>query len=176
MKTRNLVLIALITALTCILAPLSIPVIISPVPISLTNLVLLTGVYLIDWKSATFSYLAYLCLGLVGLPVFSGFSGGVGKLAGPTGGYLIGFLFMTIIAGIFVKKFRKNLPLLIIGMVLANLVNYLLGTLWLSLQLNISFVAGLSVGVFPYLLGDLIKTAIAMVMGPVLAKRVSPFR
>ncbi|HIW21271.1 MAG TPA: biotin transporter BioY [Candidatus Dorea intestinavium] len=176
MKIKDLTLIALITALTCIFAPLSIPIIISPVPISLTNLVLLTGVYLIDWKSATFSYLAYLCLGLVGLPIFSGFSGGVSKLAGPTGGYLIGFLFMTMIAGIFVKNFRKNLPLLIVGMVLANLVNYIFGTLWLSLQLNLNFIAGLSIGVFPYLLGDLIKTILAMIMGPLLAKRLSPLK
>lgn len=170
-KTRSLVLIALITAITCILAPVSIPIPISPVPLTLTNLVLLSGVYVLGWKAAAISYIAYLLLGLAGLPVFSGFTGGVGKLAGPTGGYLIGFLFMTIIAGFFVEKFRSNTILILIGMVLAGLVNYIFGTAWLSHQLGITFTAGLAVGVFPYIIGDALKTAAAMLIGPVLARR-----
>lgn len=174
-RTKKIILIALITAITCILAPISLPIPISPVPITLTNLVLLIGVYLIDVKSAAISYLAYLLLGLAGLPIFSGFSGGVGKLAGPTGGYLIGFIFLVIIAGLSVKYF-KNKALILGGFILANLVNYAFGTLWLAKGLGIGYGEALAVGVFPYIIGDLVKCVIALVIGPVLAKRLGAYK
>lgn len=78
-STQRLVLIAMVTAITCILAPFSIPIPISPVPISLTNLVLLISVYVLGWKDATVSFLIYLLIGAAGLPVFSGFAGGLAK-------------------------------------------------------------------------------------------------
>ncbi len=82
---------------------------IGPVPISLTNLVIYFSLYVLGGQRATITYIVYLLLGLVGLPVFSGFEGGPGKLAGPTGGYLIGFIFMAIVCGLLmrVKKDKK---------------------------------------------------------------------
>ena len=117
-STKRMVWIALFTAITCILAPLSIPIPISPVPITLTNLVLFISLYLLSWKEALTSYILYLLLGVCGLPVFSGFSGGIGKLAGPTGGYLAGFIFLILIAGFFMQILPKKKTLTILGMVL----------------------------------------------------------
>ena len=82
-RTRNLTLIGLMTAVLCILGPFSIPIPVSPVPLSLTNFAVYITVYTLGMKSGTLSVLVYLCLGTAGLPVFSGFSGGLGKLAGP---------------------------------------------------------------------------------------------
>lgn len=82
-STYAMVVTALMAAVTCILAPLSVPI--GPVPISLTNFAIYLSLYLLDWKKGTLSYLIYLLLGLVGLPVFSGFTGGLAKVAGPTG-------------------------------------------------------------------------------------------
>ena len=76
LTTKQMTLIALMTALTCILGPLSIPLPFSPVPISFTNLVLYFSVFVLGTKFSTISYIVYLLIGLVGLPVFSGFSGG----------------------------------------------------------------------------------------------------
>ena len=90
--TFQMTLIAVMAAITCILGPLSIPIPISPVPISLTNLAIYLTVCLLGWKFGTISYLIYLLIGIAGLPVFSGFSSGFAKLLGPTGGYLIGFI------------------------------------------------------------------------------------
>lgn len=171
LSTYRLVLIAMVTAVTCILAPLSIPIPVSPVPISLTNLVLLVGVYLLGWKDSTISFLVYLLLGAVGLPVFSGFAGGLGKLAGPTGGYLVGFIFMTLLAGFFVERF-SNRFLIAAGMALATAIAYILGTAWLAFQLEMTFVAALSIGVIPYLPGDAAKIIIAVTVGPVLKARL----
>ena len=124
-STKRMVWIALFTAITCILAPLSIPIPISPVPITLTNLVLFISLYLLSWKEALTSYILYLLLGVCGLPVFSGFSGGIGKLAGPTGGYLAGFIFLILIAGFFMQILPKKKTLTILGMVLGMAATYI---------------------------------------------------
>ena len=171
---RRLVLIAMMTAITCILAPLSIPIPVSPVPISLTNLVLLISVYILGWKDASISFIIYLLLGLAGLPVFSGFSGGLGKIAGPTGGYLAGFIFMTVIAGLAVDIFSgKRLPA-VIGMALGTAVAYAFGTAWLAIQMDLTFISALSIGVLPYLAGDTLKIILAVSAGPMLKKRLRP--
>ena len=170
-NTYAMTMIALMTAVTCILAPLSIPI--GPVPISLTNFAIYLSLYLLDWKKGTISYFIYLLLGFAGLPVFSGFTGGLGKLAGPTGGYLIGFIFLALISGLFVDKFPKNRILAVVGMIIGMAVTYIFGTEWLAIQLKMSFVAALSVGVIPYLAGDAVKIIIAIIVGPVLRSRLS---
>ena len=171
-STQSLVLTALMTAVTCILAPMSIPIPFSPVPLTLTNFVLEISIFLLGWKKATASFIIYLLLGLCGLPVFSGFSGGVGKFAGPTGGYLIGFILLTVIGGLFAEHFHWKRSACTVGMVLGMAVTYAFGTAWLCLQLNLSFTAGLFTGVIPYLPGDAVKIALAVAFGPVLKKRV----
>lgn len=94
----ELVVCAMMTGIICIFAPMSVPI--GLVPISLTNLVLYFMVYILGMRGTLISYTVYLLLGIVGLPVFSNYTGGVGKLAGPTGGYLIGFYFMIAISGL----------------------------------------------------------------------------
>mgnify|MGYP000669782826 CR=1 FL=1 len=170
LTTKQMTLIALMTALTCILGPLSIPLPFSPVPISFTNLVLYFSVFVLGTKFSTISYIVYLLIGLVGLPVFSGFSGGFAKLAGPTGGYLIGFLFMIPLTGILFEKTGKSFWKQFGAMVLGTLVCYLFGTVWLCLQLNLDFIGGLGVGVIPYLPGDTAKIILAALIGPVIVK------
>ena len=187
MSTRDLVFIGLAAAILCILAPLSIPI--GPVPISLTNLVLYFALYILGTRATLISYIVYLLLGLIGLPVFSGFTGGPGKLAGPTGGYLIGFLLTIVIAGVFIKKFDRNLPddvrnsernnnivMQLIGMLLGTAAVYLLGTMWLSVQSGMTFVAAMAVGVLPFLPGDAVKILLALYQGPKLKKRIDRVR
>ncbi len=94
-RTYTMTSTALMTAVTCILGPLAIPI--GPVPVSLTPLAVFLSVYILGTKRGTIAYLLYLLIGAVGVPVFSGFTGGLGKLAGPTGGYLIGFILMALI-------------------------------------------------------------------------------
>lgn len=175
-KTMNLyqlVLVALMTAITCVLGPLALPLPFSPIPISLTQIPIFLSLYLLGWKLGSLSYLIYYLLGLVGLPVFSGFSGGFAKAAGPTGGYLIGFLLMAITAGIFIEKFNGRLVPSIFGMVVGDAFAYLFGTPWLCYQLNLSFAEGAALGVFPYLPGDIIKIIACAILGPILKKTLS---
>ena len=108
MTTTQMTVTALMTAVLCIFGPMVLPIPVSPVPISLTNLVLYFMVYILGMKASLMSFCLYLLLGAVGLPVFSGFAGGLGKLAGPTGGYLLGFVFMTLAAGFMVERFPDH--------------------------------------------------------------------
>ena len=145
---------------------------ISPVPVTLTNLVLYLSLYILKTRKALISYLIYLMLGLVGLPVFSGFSGGLGKLAGPTGGYLVGFIFMILVAGPLVERARGKIWLQIAGLILGTAVCYAFGTVWLAVQMKISIPAGLAMGVLPYLPGDGAKMILAALTGQEIAKRI----
>lgn len=173
MSTAQMTVTALMTAITCALGPIAVPIPISPVPISLTNLVIYFMAYVLGAKYATVSYILYVLIGTVGLPVFSGFSGGLGKLAGPTGGYLVGFIFLAAIAGYFVERFPKSIAMHVTGMVIGTVISYIFGTAWLAGQLGIGFAAGLGVGVIPYLPGDAIKIILAVMAGPMIRKSVS---
>jgi len=170
-STRELVLIGVMAAVTCILGPLSLVIPVSPVPISLTNLAIYVSLYVLGCRRGTVSVLIYLLLGLIGLPVFSAYSGGAGKLFGPTGGYLIGFVFMAIIVGWFIDTF-KQLPLHFLGMVLGTAVCYFFGTVWLAWQAGMNFGAAMAAGVIPFIPGDLVKIIIALAAGPVIRKRL----
>ncbi len=167
---QSMVLIAIMAAVICVMAPFSIPI--GPVPISLTNFAIYIIVYILGWKRGTLSYLLYLAIGLIGVPVFSGFSGGFGKLFGPTGGYLFGFIFICIISGLFVEKSKHKIVLSLLGMVLSTAICYVFGTAWLAYQAHLSFSAALAAGVIPFIPGDIIKMVIAVLVGPQIAKQL----
>ncbi|MDR1801127.1 MAG: biotin transporter BioY [Lachnospiraceae bacterium] len=172
LSTKNMVLIALFTALTCIVSPFSIPIPISPVPITLTNFILCLSLYILGYKSALISCLIYVLLGVVGLPIFSGFQGGIGKLLGPTGGYILGYFFLVFIAGFISEKGKGKRLWYAIGMVIGTALLYAFGTIWLAKQLNMTFAAALAVGVIPYIIGDVVKMAICLIIAPEIKKRI----
>jgi len=171
---RNMAMTALFTALTCVLAPWSLPI--GPVPISLTTLVLFLSLYVLGAQKAALSYLLYLLLGLAGLPVFSGFTGGIAKLAGPTGGYILGFLPMLFITGWFLKKFEGKFWASLAGMVLGTAVCYAFGTVWFVFLMGTDLLSALAVCVFPFLPGDLVKMLFAHALGTALRRRLGEAR
>lgn len=160
------------TAMICILGPITLAIPISPVPISLVTLAIYFAVYILGMKKGAISCLLYLFIGFVGLPVFSAFTGGVGKLLGPTGGYLIGYVFMAVISGLFIEKWQTNRIMHMIGMLFGTLICYLIGTLWLSMQAGMSFYAALGAGVLPFIPGDIVKIVVAFIAGPAIRKRL----
>ena len=167
-KVYQMAVIGVMTAVICILGPLSLPI--GLVPISFTNLAIYIAIYALEMKKGTISTILYLFIGFVGVPVFSGFTSGPPKLLGPTGGYLIGFVFMALIAGFFIDKFFNKWYLCIVGMILGTAVCYIFGTAWLAYQANLSAKAALAVGVFPFILGDLFKIILSAYIGPKIRK------
>ena len=142
--TRRLTLCAVMAAVMCVLAPISIPI--GPVSITGGTLAIYLTVYLLGGVWGAASTLVYLLVGMVGLPVFSNYMGGINRLAGPTGGYLIGYLPMALLAGAVVefslRKFKDQgstgtaiaLVLQFLGMVAATATLYAFGTAWSCLQ------------------------------------------
>lgn len=129
-----------------------------------------------DWKRSCSAMLLYLLLGLLGLPLFSGFQAGPSVLFHTTGGYLWGFALAAPIISLSVKRFGNTLPVLLLSMLLSLLLCYTLGTAWFyHLYLhnghNISLLGALGICVFPFILPDLLKIALAII----LAKRISPY-
>ena len=143
-KTYEITMTALMAAVTCILAPLSIPI--GPVPISFTNLAIYLSLYLLGWKKGTISYLIYLLLGL-------------------------GFIVMAVIAGLVIDNCRKPW-IQLIGMIVGTIICYLFGTIWFCLVANYTFKAALAVCVIPFIPADLVKMIIAMIIGPMIKKRI----
>lgn len=169
---KQITLAGLMTAVFCLLGPLSLNIPISPVPISLGMLAIYFVTSVLGMKLGTFSVLAYILLGLAGLPVFTGFTGGAGKLLGPTGGYIIGYIFMALICGFFVDKWGNRILPEVLGMVLGTAVCYLFGTVWLAYQASYTFFQALAAGVLPYIPVDAIKLVIALLVGRQIRARL----
>ncbi len=164
-KTRNMTLIAVMAALICIAGPLTVPL--GPIPLSLASFAVYLAGATLGAKSGMAAVAIYLLLGMVGLPVFSGFSGGAQKLAGPTGGYLVGYVLCALVTGLGVKPGetapanRWKLPLC---MALGTLVLYALGTAWFMAQSGNGLAASLALCAVPFLPGDAIKIAVASLL------------
>lgn len=152
--------------------PLSVPLPFSPVPISLTNLAVYFALYVLGRKRACVSYLLYLLIGFAGIPVFSGFTAGPGKLLGPTGGYLVGFMLMALIGGYVTDRWPFRPAWCFAGLAGGTAVCYLFGTLWLAGLAHMSLAGALAAGVLPFIPGDICKIIIALVTGPVIRKRL----
>jgi len=172
MKTKKLTTIGLFTAILCIFGPLSIVLPFSPVPISLGTLGVLLTCLMLGAKDGLLCTVIYLLLGLVGLPVFTGFTGGVGKVLGPTGGYLIGYLFLAYIGGSLSQKWKSSLLLQVSGLFMGMIFCYLFGTLWLIFQADMDLQSALLVGVIPYILFDIAKIYAASLLKRAISARL----
>lgn len=172
LNTVRMTQIALMTAIICVISPWVIVVPFSPVPVSFSLFAVLLAAYLLGAMDGCICCVLYLLLGCLGLPVFSGGVGGPGKLFGPTGGYLIGYLAVAGMTGYVVNRFKSKKIMHFLGMLLGVCVCYLLGTLWLSVNMDIGMWEGLMVGVVPYLPADLLKIVLVCVLGRELRQRM----
>ena len=171
-SVRSMVFTALFAALICVAAPFSIQV--GPIPISLaTFAIYLTGAIL-GGKRGMIATFVYIMIGAVGLPVFSGFRGGFGALFGPTGGYIIGYIPLVLITGIFaemnIKKINRAV-VTVIGMILATAALYTFGTIWYMIVSGNDLITSLKVCVIMFIPGDAIKIVCATALSaPLKAK------
>ncbi len=157
---RSTVLISLFTALTAIGAYLAIPV--GPVPIVLQNFfVLLAGILLGKSRGAAV-VTTYLILGAIGLPVFHSGTGGLGILFGPTGGYLFGYLPAVYVTGLLSERKKGSFLTLASALIAGTLVIYGVGVPWLKIILKVSWIKAVSVGLIPFIPGDILKIIAAI--------------
>jgi biotin transport system substrate-specific component len=169
---------ALMAALTAAGAYIAIPI--GAVPIVLQNLFVMLAGLLLGGRWGLISIGVYLLAGAVGLPVFAGGTGGVGKFVGPTGGYLLGFAAAAYLIGLISEAGRGRIIVDVLAMVAGTVVIYAFGVSWLKVVTGMSVTKALSVGMLPFLIGDALKIAaaipIARAVRPLIDGRLGPVR
>lgn len=171
-KTKNTILCALFAALTGVFSQISIPIPITPVPINLATLSVCIVGGLLGAKRGAISQLVYVIIGLIGIPVFANFGGGVGRIVGPTGGYIVGYVVAATIIGIIIDKFGDKLQICIIAMSIGILGCYIVGTAWFMFVTKNTLAASLYLCVVPFLIGDVLKVIMASILVKKLKKHV----
>ncbi len=174
LTTLDMAYIGLFACIMAICAWISVP---GEIPFTLQTMGVFLAVGLLGGKRGTLAVLVYVLLGAVGLPVFSGFTGGIGRLMGATGGYILGFLASALIMWAVEKLLPKQLWALVLGMVLGLAVCYAFGTVWFLVVYTkakgaISLMSVLGMCVIPYIIPDLLKIALALVLTKTLKRFV----
>lgn len=168
-KTAEMTKMALMVGINCISAYIIIPLPFSLSPIALQTLIVnLTG-FILSPRQAFVTMLVYLLLGLAGLPVFTGGTAGPGKLFGPTGGYIFGFLITVVLLAYLRRKEYNFLQYALLGVVLGIPVIYAFGVAQLNLVTHMGWSKALLTGALPFIPLDIVKAvAAAYLAGPVL--------
>ena len=147
---------AMMAALICLAGPMTIAV--GPIPLSLATFAVYLAGAILGPRRGTLAVALYLMMGILGVPVFSGFSGGFQKLAGATGGYLVGYLPCAFLTGLGMEKAAENRRLMLPGMMLlGTVVLYAIGMFWFMIQTGNGLLSALSLCVVPFLPGDAMK-------------------
>ncbi len=171
-QTLDMVYIAIAASLMAICSWISIP---TAIPFTLQTFAVFLVLMLLGGERGTAAVLVYVLLGAVGLPVFSGFAGGMGVILGNTGGYILGFIIMGLIYVLITKLFGKKMPVEICALVLGLIACYAFGTAWfMHIYMRdtgeVGILSVLSWCVFPFIIPDLIKMALSCI----ISKSISP--
>lgn len=163
-STFRLMICALFASLTAVLSQISIPI--GPVPMNLATFSVYLAGGVLGGTAGALSQAVFVLLGAFGLPVYAQFSGGIGTLAGPTGGFLAGYIAAAWVTGSFRMGGKNAYIRYILAMIAATAVLYALGTAWFMFSTKTSLWKALVLCVFPFLIGDSLKIALGAFLTP----------
>lgn len=169
-SAKKLSFIALCSAILCVISPFSIPIFAVPISLS-TFAVYLTGAIL-GGKYAPISVSVYILIGIIGVPVFSGFNGGINVLVGPTGGFLIGYIACSFIVGAFCNSQCNKKSVYFISMLIGTFFIYLFGVVWFIIISKADFITAISVCVLPFIVFDFVKIAAAVFIAAAIKPKI----
>ncbi|HEY8891792.1 MAG TPA: biotin transporter BioY [Clostridium sp.] len=178
LSTRDLIITALFTSLTAVGAFIAIPI--GPVPITLQSLFVVLSGLILGAKLGALSQITYIILGLIGLPVFSGGNGGLGAIARPSFGFLMGYVVAAYVIGKLTEK-NKSLSKIVYSVILGSIVIYIIGVPYFYfiftsyLGKSINFYGALKYACLPFIPGDIIKAVIAISLAKQLIPRLSKY-
>lgn len=170
MKMRNMVLTALFAACICVIAPFSVPI--GPVPITLATLMVYLSGAVLGPKFGPAAVLLYIALGAIGLPVFSGFTGGVQRLVGPTGGFFPGYVVCAWVCGMMPRLLRYRRWSFPLSMAVGTAVLYAFGLFWFAFQSGVGIARAAAVCALPFLPGDTVKIIAVSILAPIMRRAV----
>lgn len=160
-STKYITYIAIFVSLIAVCSFISIPL---QIPITMQSFAIMLCGSLLGKKRGTIAVLIYILLGVIGLPVFAGFSSGIAVISGPPGGYIIGFIFMSFIIGLIIEKLGNKTYILALAMFSGLIVCYIFGSLWflfIYTKGNSNLLTCLSLCVFPFIIPDIAKIILA---------------
>lgn len=174
-QLKDLIYISLFAALMAIGAWISVP---GVVPFTLQTFVVFATAGLLGWKRGTIAVLVYILLGAIGIPVFSGFRGGIGALTGATGGYIVGFLISVFVTGLICDKLGHGFIVSFVAMVIGLVLCYAFGTAWFVILYTktkgaMTVAGALSACVVPFIIPDLVKILVATIVVNRLSKHIT---
>ena len=173
MKTKDLTKISLCVALLCISSYIVIPLPFSLASITAQTIIInLIGLIMLP-KEAFITMFIFILLGACGLPVFSGGTGGIGRLFGPTGGYLLGYLIAAVVISLLKGKEVNIKRYLFITMIVGIPIIYLCGLTTMKIYMKGNLIQLLTASVFPFIPGDILKCILGSYIAVVLNKRLS---
>ena len=170
-NTTAMILVAFCTAIIAVLAQITIPL--PLIPITGQTLAVGLVVTILGLKYGTYSVLLYILLGAIGLPVFQTFTGGIGIIFGPTGGYIIGFIPTALILGYYLQKTSITFLHAIIANTLGMFATLLVGASWLKVLNELSWQAAFVAGVVPFIIVGIVKAVIAAFVGVIVYQRLT---
>ncbi len=170
LKLRMMIVTALFAAIIGVMAQITIPL--PLVPITGQTLAIGLAATILGSRYGTLSVILYLIIGSAGVPVFAEFSGGVSKLIGPTGGYLVGFVPTAFLIGWFMEKRDFTFKNAVIANSMGTLVTLALGTAWLKIAAELSWSAAIAGGFTPFIIVGLIKAVLASWIGVLVRNRL----
>lgn len=164
-------MIAIMAAITAVMAQISIPMPLG-VPMTMQTFAVTLAAVLLGSKRGGMAMLVYVLLGAIGVPVFAGFSGGIQNLVGPTGGFIISFPIMAYIIGLGVEMHKKK-GMFTLMLILGTISNYVIGVIMFVIVMDSSVMTALSACVIPFIPTAIIKAVVASVLGLQMRKRLA---
>lgn len=174
LSTLDLTYVSLLVSLMAICSWISIP---TTVPFTLQTFAIFMAVGLLGGKLGTLAVIVYIILGSIGIPVFAGFTGGMGVLFGSTGGYIFGFILTALSYWLITKIFGMKTWVKVIAMVVGLILCYAFGTVWFMFLYarasgTISLATALCWCVIPFIIPDVIKIALALIISKGVERNV----
>lgn len=166
--SQKMIYVALFAALISVCGFISIPVVGTPIPIVLQNMLVVVTGLMLGPVLGSFATLLFLGAGALGLPIFSGGTGGIARFLGPTGGFLYGYALATLVAGLIAQKPSYGKKTSVLRLVLATVLSfismYIPGVLHFMFSMNKTFAQTMALCVIPYIPGDIVKMVIAILL------------
>lgn len=163
LNIKRITYISILTCILCVVSPFSLNIGTIPITLSLF-IICIIGIICKPYESLL-AVILYIFIGLIGIPVFSSFTSGIGMIIGPTGGFIIGYIPCILIISLITRINKKQISLYFISTFLGTIVCYLIGTLWYMLYANVTFKYSLLICVVPFVLFDIVKIILSSLVG-----------
>ena len=157
MKTKELTKMSICIALLCVSAYISFPLPFTPAMVTTQTIIINLIALILTPKQSLITIGAYILIGICGVPVFIGATAGLGKIFGPTGGFILGFLVAAPVISFLKGKSNDIRKYLMLTILVGMPIIYVCGTFTMCLVLKMNIVAGLMVAVVPFIIGDIVK-------------------